>query len=107
MPSTMSTSTTSASPASAMRWAVVAPTLPAPMTVTLLRAMAWVRLRFDERGPARRRWWDAARAAASLALDDGIRVDEGGAGVPDPLADAIRVRGEVLVEHGRQAPGGL
>src|SRR6185295_13038783 len=38
-PSTMSTSTTSASPASAIRWAVVAPTLPAPMTVTLLRAM--------------------------------------------------------------------
>ena len=38
-PSTMSTRTTSARPASAMRWAVVAPTLPAPMTVTLLRAM--------------------------------------------------------------------
>ena len=33
-PSTMSTSTTSARPASAMRCAVVAPTLPAPMTVT-------------------------------------------------------------------------
>ena len=38
-PSTMSTRTTSASPASAIRWAVVAPTFPAPMTVTLLRAM--------------------------------------------------------------------
>src|SRR6478672_11622816 len=35
----MSTRTTSARPASAMRCAVVAPTLPAPMTVTLLRAM--------------------------------------------------------------------
>src|SRR3954466_14630020 len=35
----MSKRTTSASPASAMRCAVVAPTLPAPMTVTLLRAM--------------------------------------------------------------------
>src|SRR5919109_2044084 len=35
----MSTRTTSARPASAMRWAVVAPTFPAPMTVTLLRGM--------------------------------------------------------------------
>src|SRR6187402_2925803 len=35
----MSISTTSASPASAIRWAAVAPTLPAPMTVTLLRAI--------------------------------------------------------------------
>src|SRR5687768_13689125 len=35
----MSTRTTSANPASAIRWAVVAPTLPAPMTVTLLRVM--------------------------------------------------------------------
>ena len=36
-PSTMSMRTTSAMPDSAMRWGV-APTLPAPMTVTLLRA---------------------------------------------------------------------
>src|SRR6188508_3391020 len=41
-PSTMSTRTKSASPASAMRWAVVAPTFPAPMTVTLLRAIAFL-----------------------------------------------------------------
>src|SRR3954453_23600683 len=41
----MSTSTTSARPASAMRWAVVAPTFPAPMTVTLLRAMGMSLLR--------------------------------------------------------------
>ena len=36
MPSMMSTSTTSASSRSAMRWASVAPTLPAPTTVTFL-----------------------------------------------------------------------
>src|SRR5437667_190159 len=35
----MSTRTTSARPASAIRWAVVAPTLPAPMTVTLFLGM--------------------------------------------------------------------
>src|SRR5262249_7923456 len=35
----MSTRTTSARPASAIRWAVVAPTVPAPMTVTLFLAM--------------------------------------------------------------------
>src|SRR5437868_4940065 len=36
----MSTKTTSARPASAIRWAVVAPTLPAPMTVTLWRGIS-------------------------------------------------------------------
>src|SRR3954451_4113043 len=48
-PSTMSTRTTSARPASAIRWAVVAPTLPAPMTVTLWRAMR-VRLQVGPEG---------------------------------------------------------
>src|SRR5262245_39384469 len=103
-PSTMSTSTTSASPASAMRWAAVAPTLPAPTTVTLLRAMTrrpsgyvpvGLDCRVDEGSAsalARRRHRDVAVRLVHL---DRARGSDG-------LADAVGVAREVLVEHPRE-----
>src|SRR5215207_5111872 len=112
----MSTRTTSARPASAIRWAVVAPTLPAPMTVTLLRAMRsrapFVVKRDSRRGPYRppngrtsderagpgRRWRSALAGAGHLEL----RAVEGrhaGAGGADRLRHAVGVGGEVLHEH--------
>src|SRR5688572_3079564 len=82
-PSTMSTSTTSARPDSAMRWAVVAPTLPAPMTVTLLRAMP---------GSS-----SALARGADGQLAGIVGADR--AGVAYGLAHAGRVGLEVLMEH--------
>src|SRR5688572_27402157 len=82
-PSTMSTSTTSARPASAMRCAVVAPTLPAPMTVTLSRAMP--------------RSSSALAGAADGHLTDIVGADR--TRVAHGLAHAVRVGLEVLVEH--------
>src|SRR5512135_734163 len=81
MPSTMSTRTTSARPASAMRCAVVAPTLPAPITVTLLRAIG-----------------------VSVLPD---RVDVDRPGIADRLGHAVGILGEVVVEHPGDAPGRL
>src|SRR3954451_7144483 len=71
----MSTRTTSARPASAIRWAVVAPTLPAPMTVTLLRAMR-DGAPFGRSGPGHcrpGRWWVVTyRGGGWTSVDVGV-----------------------------------
>src|SRR6188472_3431962 len=88
-PSTMSTRTTSARPASAMRWAVVAPTFPAPITVTLLRAM-----RCDSLARCGR--WDGWAAILRRL----------GTGRGDRGVDALGIAGEVRDEHLGQGLGG-
>src|SRR5215212_6747954 len=98
----MSTRTTSARPASAMRWAVVAPTFPAPMTVTLLRAMpSPPRARsITPRAIGSPRGRRSASALAGRGHPDlaGVgNVDR--AGLADPTAHAVGVRLEVRVEH--------
>src|SRR5204862_5492950 len=82
-PSTMSTRTTSARPASAMRWAHVAPTLPAPMTVTL---------------------WRGIRIRSPFELDQGraMLLVDARAGRPDRFADAVGKGLEVVGEHAGQ-----
>src|SRR5215212_6536127 len=89
----MSTSTTSARPASAMRCAVVAPTFPAPITVTLLRAISRLLVA----------WGRPCCRPSALAgrRDLGLRgaIDPGRAGRANGLAHAIGVGLEVLVEH--------
>src|SRR3954447_4197655 len=67
----MSTSTTSARPASAIRWAVVAPTLPAPMTVTLFLAMGGLTSGYGSGDPDR----DRRRPFYEVAGDDRPNVD--------------------------------
>src|SRR5262245_44660551 len=71
MPSTMSTSTTSASSFDAIQWAQVAPTLPAPMTVTLFLRGMWlssrVRLLF-------RRFFVSSDVALHVADDRGAEL---------------------------------
>src|SRR6266545_1961862 len=102
-PSTMSTRTTSARPASAMRWAVVAPTFPAPMTVTLLRAMpasfvaGWASARLAGVAVGR----DSLRGRRAVRFERPGRIDSR-ARRPDLVRDAVGVRGEVLGEHHRQ-----
>src|SRR5262245_59983177 len=104
----MSTSTTSARPASAIRCAVVAPTLPAPMTVTLLRAIAWPLLLLSV--ALRRPGQGAASAASALAGAGDPGMSRAGGMCrpcgPHGLADAFRVGLEVVVEHRRDGRGG-
>src|SRR5574338_1194969 len=98
-PSTMSTRTTSARPASAIRWAVVAPTLPAPTTVTLLRAIALLLV-----GP-RGAWITGLSALAGRGHANVARgIDPDRAGIPDRVAHAARVLLEVVVEHAGDPP---
>src|SRR5690242_931399 len=87
----MSTRTTSASPASAIRCAVVAPTLPAPMTVTLLRAM-WCSI-------ASGGW-----SVSALGVRRGIHLDRPRRA--DGLGNASGVLLEVGVEHAGDPAGG-
>src|SRR5450432_662161 len=90
----MSIRTTSAKPASRIRWAVVAPTLPAPTTVTLWRPIRSCSLRLSGRRSGS--VVDAGPGGANARRQPlGVGLEVGGEH-PGELRGSMIVRGAIL-----------